>query len=49
MNLPSATIGVTVSRGKDKGKKRKGAAAIEPEKSSNFDLLKKLGFDKDLI
>lgn len=49
MGLPAVSIGVRVEKGKEKGKKRKGPVLIESEKVSNYDLLKRLGFDKDMI
>ena len=50
MGLPTASIGVTVQRGTDKkNKKRKGAVEDQDKKITNYDLLRKLGFDKDLI
>lgn len=50
MGLPAISIGVTVERGKDKkGKKKKNVNIMENEKITNYDLLKKLGFDKEFL
>jgi hypothetical protein len=50
MGLPVVAIGVTVER-KEKKSKKGGAKKnlVENEKVSNYDLLKKLGFDKEFI
>ena len=49
---PPVALGVTVQKVAKKGKKGKGqfnAAQYEEKKMTNYDLLKRLGFDESLI
>ena len=51
MGLPVSSIGVSVQRGVEKkGKKgKKNINIMENEKITNYDLLRKLGFDREFI